>query len=107
MMNILRYFLWSLLVLIGLAITSLNAEPVILNYYSNTISLPLSLLLICSFTLGWLLGLGLNLMNHIKLRASNRRLQHHYQIAQLEIEDLKKNKAFQPISSQDQGHIPL
>lgn len=92
-MPIIRYVLWTLLVLIGLAITSLNADLVILNYYRNTVSLPLSLLLLCSFAIGWLIGLGLNLINHIKLRTINRRLQAQCQQAELELTHLKKHIA--------------
>lgn len=90
MIPIIRYLLWTLLVLIGLAITSLNADPVVLNYYKSTISLPLSLSLLFSFSIGWLIGLGLNLINHIKLKAANHRLQTRYQQAESELIRLKK-----------------
>ena len=92
MISIIRYLLWTLLVLIGLAITSLNAEPVVLNYYRSTISLPLSLLLLCSFTIGWLIGLGINFISHLKLKAVNRRLQQRCQQLEVDNTHLKKQQ---------------
>jgi putative membrane protein len=88
---VLRYLLWGLLILTGLAIISLNADAVSLNYFWKTVSLPLSLLLLCSFTIGWLIGIGLNLISHIKLNAYNRRLQQRCECAEREIMRLKKD----------------
>ena len=88
---VIRYLLWGLLVLTGLVIASLNSNSVVLNYFWSTVSLPLSLLLLSSFTIGWLIGIGLNLVSHIKLNAHNRRLQQNCRIAAREIIRLKKD----------------
>lgn len=103
-MTILRYVLWTLLVLIGLALTSLNAEPVMLNYYKNTLSLPLSLLLLFSFSIGWLIGLGLNLIRHIKFKHINRRLQNDNQQLKDQIVVLKRHVSLHEVpESGDNG----
>jgi lipopolysaccharide assembly protein A len=88
---IIRYLLWALLVVTGLAIISLNANSVSLHYFWNTVSLPLSLLLLCSFTLGWLMGIGLGLINHIKLSLQNRQLQTRCERMESEVTRLKKD----------------
>lgn len=89
-MTIVRYFLWTSLFLIALAIASLNAHPVTFNYYKNTVSLPLSLLLLFSFSVGWLIGLGLNAINYIRLNASNRHLLQRARQAEEKVTQLNK-----------------
>ena len=84
MLAVLRYFLWTSLVLFALAVVGLNAKPVILDYYINTITLPLSFILVIQFAFGFLVGLGFNLINQFKIKALNNRLQ--YQNKQTEIE---------------------
>ncbi len=89
-MLIIRYLLWTLLVLMGLSMVSLNTDPVVFNYYYNTISLPLSLLLLFSFASGWIAGLCFNFINYIKLKTINRRL--HQRCHQLETEAMIYSK---------------
>jgi|GEM_PF-1276942 len=89
MLAILRYFLWFSLVLFGLAIVSLNAKPIVFDYYINTITLPLSFILIIHFAFGLLIGLGFNVINQFKLKSLNSRLQHQNKQAEVERKQLQ------------------
>lgn len=78
-----------ILVLIGFIITSLNTAPTTFNYYLSTTQIPLSLLILFSFGIGWLIGLGFSLSRYIKLKSAHRRLQYQHQQLETEINHLK------------------
>ena len=88
---VLRYLLWGSCTLAGLVVASLNADVVVFRYFFSDTKLPLYLLLLLSFTIGWLIGVVLNIIGHIKLNAHNRRLQEHCFRLKEEVTRLKKD----------------
>jgi putative membrane protein len=57
MVRIIYILLIVLLVVIGLVFAVLNADPVQLNYYFSSASIPLSLLLLLAIIIGAVLGI--------------------------------------------------
>ena len=75
--------------MLGVTFAGLNARPVILNYYVGNAELPLSLLLVLSFSGGCVLGLLVSLVLYIKLKNSNRRLRHRLKNLEEEVANLR------------------
>lgn len=88
---VLRYVLWGALLLTAVTIASLNADHIAIHYFWGVISLPLYLALLTCLTVGWLIGIGIHLISHIKLHIYNRQLEARCQKAERALIRFKKN----------------
>lgn len=88
-MRMVTYVILALLLLVGITFACLNADPVLINYYFGKRTMPLSLLVVLTFTLGCLLGLLVGCIMTLKQKSKNYRLQHRIKIAEKELANLR------------------
>lgn len=70
-MRIISVIISVLLILIGIAFTALNAQPVKINYLLGSTDLPLAVILLISLIMGSVVALLLMSIGLIKLKAQN------------------------------------
>jgi len=78
-----------LVLLFGIIFACLNSELVVINYSVGESSLPLSLLLVFTFSLGGLIGLTAGLVVYLKLKSRNHRLKNRIKLAEKELSNLR------------------
>lgn len=88
-MRIISYFILLAIVIFGMTFATLNSESVTINYYFDTSTLPLSLLLVVAFAMGCLLGIIVGLWMVLKAKIRNYRLKQKLSLAEKEIENLR------------------
>lgn len=88
-MRIVSYILLIFIILLGVTFAALNHDNVIINYYVGSKSLPLSFLLVLSFSIGCLLGVLVGLGIFFKLKIKNYRLQQKLKVTEKEVENLR------------------
>ena len=74
-MRIFSYIVILVLLLIGISFAALNATPVTLNYYFNTLDVSLSLLLVFSLGIGIILGFFASIPSLYSLKRENSSLK--------------------------------
>lgn len=74
-MRLFSILILSLTALIGISFAVLNAQPVLVNYYFGTQTIPLSLLLLMVLILGILIGLFSLYPRIVRLKLEVRRLR--------------------------------
>lgn len=89
-MRIFAYLLMIIVVLLGVSFACLNAEAVSVNVYLANFSLPLSMLLVFVLGLGILIGFSMAMINVIKLKAENRRINNRVRWAETEVQNLRQ-----------------
>ena len=90
LLSSLLFLLISLaVVLLGVSFALLNASKVTVNYYLNTLTMPLSLVLVMAVGMGLLLGIVLMSLKYVQLKTVIRRLKSRVRIAEQEIENLR------------------
>lgn len=65
------YIFWIIVILVGVTFASLNPQKLTLNYYVNTTTIHLPLLLLLVLVLGALLGVIAMLPSLIRAKSSN------------------------------------
>lgn len=88
-MRIISYIFLLAIVIFGMTFATLNSESVTINYYFDTSTLPLSLLLVLVFALGCLLSMIVGFWLLIKAKISSHRLRQRLTMAEKEIENLR------------------
>ncbi len=88
-MRVVTYLLLTAVILLGVTFASLNAEPVMLNYYIGNSKIPLSLLLALVLIIGCTIGLLVSLVLYIKLKYANRRLKQRLKVVEQEVANLR------------------
>lgn len=88
-MRLISYVILLIIMLLGLTFASLNASPVVFNYYVGSKSLALSLLLVFSFGFGLLLGGFVTFFSWLRLKTENLRIKSRLKIAEKEVENLR------------------
>lgn len=88
-MKIISTIFLILIILFGIVFACLNSEPVVINYSIDQQTLPLSLLLAFTFSIGGFAGLFASLVMHLKLRTKNRRLKSRIKLAEKELSNLR------------------
>ena len=89
MIRIFLYLVSVLIVIFGLTFAILNSQAVSINLYVRTYTFPLSILLIFSLGLGFILGLLILLVVYTKLKIENKRIKNRVKIAEKEINGLR------------------
>ena len=74
---------------IGAAFSAINIEPISINYYLDSVSLPLSVLVILSLVAGIIIGATAIYISSLRLRYDNSRLQKKLVISEQEINTLR------------------
>jgi lipopolysaccharide assembly protein A len=88
-LRIISYIFILLIILLGVSFASLNSQVVDFNYYINTQTMPLSVLLAGTFTIGCLIGIVVCLWMIIKIKLNNYHLNQRLKLAEKEIENLR------------------
>jgi len=79
MWRIVTWLIFLLILSVMILLTLPNTHHVTLNYYLDSIQLPLTVLLLISLTVGVLLGIGFNLIWIWNLSYKNKKLKRYYQ----------------------------
>lgn len=74
---------------IGSVFSAINLDPVAINYYLGSISIPLSIMVILSLVTGIILGATAIYITSLRLRYENSRLQKKLSISEQEINSLR------------------
>ena len=74
---------------IGAAFSAINIEPISVNYYLDSVSLPLSVLVILSLVAGIIIGATAIYISSLRLRYDNNRLQKKLVTSEQEINSLR------------------
>jgi lipopolysaccharide assembly protein A len=88
-MRIISFVFLFLILLVGIAFASLNAEPITLNYFVGSSHTPLSWSLFGALGIGSLLGLLAAITIGWRLKRENARLLHRLKLAEKEVENLR------------------
>ena len=88
-MRIIGYLFLLVIILLGVTFSTLNAEAVTVNYYVGRSTLPLSLLLVITFSLGCVLGMLVGAWLLMKTKVQNYRLKHQLTLAEKEVTNLR------------------
>jgi putative membrane protein len=88
-LRIISFIFLILVVLLGVSFATLNSQSVDVNYYINHRTMPLSVLLAFTFTVGCLLGVIVCLWLLVKSKLRNYHLQQRLKLAEKEIENLR------------------
>lgn len=88
-MRIISAIIILVILILGVTFASLNAEPVVVNYYLGSSKLPLSLLLVLTFGFGAFLGILVSIPIWIRLKKQNVTLSHRIKNVEKELANLR------------------
>ena len=88
-MRIIAYIFLILIIILGVSFACLNAAPVSVHYYIGEHTLPLSLLMVCVFGCGALLGILSSIIPLLRLKTENFRLRKRVKAAEKEVSNLR------------------
>ncbi|OGT45260.1 MAG: hypothetical protein A3E83_08305 [Gammaproteobacteria bacterium RIFCSPHIGHO2_12_FULL_41_20] len=88
-MRVIGYLFLLVIVLLGITFSTLNANVVTVNYYIGRSALPLSLLLVLTFSLGCILGMLVGVWLLMKTKLKNYQLKHQLTLAEKEVKNLR------------------
>ncbi|WP_423063895.1 lipopolysaccharide assembly protein LapA domain-containing protein [Candidiatus Paracoxiella cheracis] len=83
------YIFWIIVILVGVTFASLNPQKLTLNYYVNTTTIHLPLLLLLVLVLGALLGVIAMLPSLIRAKSSNHHLKARVKQTEQEVQNLR------------------
>lgn len=89
MLRLVYISLTLLAIIFGIVFAVLNAENVQLNYYLDSIELPLSLVLVLAMIIGAILGIFASLSFIISSRRNASKLKRSVEVAEKEIVNLR------------------
>lgn len=75
-MRYIVYVFWIIIILLGVTFASLNPQKLLINYYIDTSTVHLPLLLLVTLVVGAFLGVIAMLPTVIRSKSCNRRLKH-------------------------------
>lgn len=88
-MRIISYLVLLVVMLVGLTFASLNAAPVVFNYYLGSKTIALSLLMVFTFGAGIFLGLLVSMLSWIRIKRDNFRLRLRLKTVEKEVKNLR------------------
>lgn len=88
-MRVITYLIVLLIILFGMTFATLNSDSVTVNYYIGEHTLPLSLLLVITFSLGCLFAMTIGFYLLLKTKLEIHRLSQRLHLAEKEIENLR------------------
>ena len=96
MRQMIRFIILFVIFVFGISVTVINAHPVQLNYYLDTIDLPLSLLMVLVLAVGTLLGIGAMLGMAIRYRSEARKMGKKVKLLEEEVSALRSLPVKEP-----------
>ncbi len=88
-MRVISYIVILILLIVGITFAILNAGDVVVDYYVNKISLPLSLLIALTFVIGALCGLFVGLIMYWKAKCLAKKTKRELAIVKEEVINLR------------------
>ena len=89
MLNLVKFVLVVLFLIVGAAFAVINDKPVDLDLYFVVVNLPLSLILLLALGLGILLGTVVGSFYFMRLRKENADLRRRSRLAEQEVKNLR------------------
>jgi len=83
------YIFWIVVILVGVTFASLNPQTLTINYYVNTTTIHLPLLLLFTLILGAFLGVVAMLPSLIRAKSTNHRLKTRVKQTEQEVQNLR------------------
>ncbi len=90
LMRIVAVLLFLLVLVTGIQFAAVNAAPVAVNYFLGTLSLPLSLVVVCAFAAGVVVTLAVGAFTVLGLRWRTAGLKREVAARQHELERLRQ-----------------
>lgn len=97
MLKIISIIIFLVVLVVGVEFSAINSEPVTVNYLLGTVSLPLSFVVVCAFTIGVVISFIFSLGIILPLRWKVAKLQRTVSIKEHEIDNLR-NQPVQNVS---------
>ncbi|KTC78676.1 LapA family protein [Legionella cincinnatiensis] len=88
-MRILMLVIYILLIVIGVSFAALNATSVDVNFYFETLSMPISVLMTIMLGIGVVIGFILFIVRYWRLKAECHRLKNQLKLTEKEIKNLR------------------
>lgn len=88
-MRLMMLVFYIILIIIGVSFAALNASSVAVNFYFNTISLPISLLMTLVLGLGVLIGFLLFITRYWRLKIECHKMRNQLKLTEKEIKNLR------------------
>ncbi|AUH72877.1 Predicted membrane protein [Legionella sainthelensi] len=88
-MRILVLVIYILLIVIGVSFAALNATSVDVNFYFETLSMPISVLMTIMLGIGVLIGFIFFIARYWRLKAECHRLKNQLKLTEKEIKNLR------------------
>ena len=88
-MRYILYVFWVFIILLGLTFAALNSQKITLNYYLDTQTIHLPLLILVTLLIGAMLGVIAMLPSLIKNKHAARRLKSQVRHIEQEVQNLR------------------
>lgn len=88
-MRLITMMLYLILIVLGVGFAALNATSVEVNFYFKTLTLPVSLLMICMLGLGLLMGFMVSILRYWRLKMDCVRIANQLKLREKEIKNLR------------------
>lgn len=88
-MRYILYLFWILIILLGITFAALNPQKIVLNYYLDTKTIYLPLIILLALLVGAALGIIVLLPSWIKNKNTVRRLKYKVKQIEQEVENLR------------------
>ncbi len=88
-MRVFLIIVYLLIIVFGVTFAALNANPVSVNLYIASYSLPVSVLIICSLGIGLLLGFFLFYGRYWRIKRNLRKTEKQLELVKKEIKNLR------------------
>ncbi|MCH9755711.1 MAG: LapA family protein [Gammaproteobacteria bacterium] len=89
-MRFLMLIFYVCLILLGVSFAALNAGNLTLNLYFRTLTMPVSVLMIATFSIGVLIGFVIFLGRYWCKSIKYRKVKHQFQLMEREIKNLRE-----------------
>ncbi|MFW0072755.1 MAG: lipopolysaccharide assembly LapA domain-containing protein [Coxiella-like endosymbiont] len=89
-MRYVLYVFWIFIILLGITFSALNSQKITLNYYLDTQTIYLPLLILMTLLVGVILGMIAVLPSLLKNKQAARRLKSQVRRIEREVQNLRK-----------------
>lgn len=88
-MRIVTILFYLLLIVFGVSFAALNASTVTVNFYFTQFTTAVSIILLCAFSIGMVLGLLLFLSKYLHVKHDLKKARNQLQLMEKEINNLR------------------
>lgn len=89
MRRIITIIFFIFIFIVGVGFSAINMEPVSINYYLGTLTLPLSVIIVLAIVIGTILGALALFTSSMGIRYENRRLNKKLSVSEQEVDSLR------------------